>query len=439
MRRLLLTFVALLAIVGLLSGAPLSTRAQEMEAQPAFVYGINAAVPGSYVGTFAPPSTATIYLLAGQVSILSPRRTEIYFWPITNEYRANWHTLNEPVPGTLEVSQHGAVVASRAPTDYTIHFTPHESENAASAELFLGQAAIDADASFRAKQEAFQKASTAYYEAERAWTEAASEASRKAQAGETVDVPPEPQPPAPIGVFSNGLNKGIPIDLEPGEYQIRLRGPDGEIVPDSERALTVFAARQTAVGYTVVPETRWTTPLESPAPDDVIVGAAGSTLYLEPHQAREYPAQAWTLLQNPQRLDGATGGWQWVTGERLTDATLEVVAGGRVVAQQALTPFKVKQLPGSQLGYEVETYTPDAANPSAAPDFEAFPLHLDKPGAHLQIRLISAQGAVMPGSPRQVSAPMAIPLPRVFLLSLAPLVVGALMGARRWRLPRIVR
>ena len=433
--RLLLIRVALLAIVGLLSGAP-SALAQETDAQPAFVYGINAAVPDSYVGTFAPPSTETIYLLAGQVSILSPRRTEIYFWPITNEYRANWNALNEPVPGTLEVSQHGAVVASLAPTDYTIQFTPHGST--ATAELFLGPAAVDADASFRAKQEAFQKASTAYYEAERAWTDAADAANRQAQAGETVALPPEPQPPAPIGVFSNGLNTGIPIDLQPGEYQIRLRGPDGEIVPDSERALTVFTARQTAVGYTVVPETRWTTPLDSPAPDDAIVGAAGSTLYLEPHQAREYPAQAWALLQNPQRLAGAAGGWTWVTGERLSDATLEVVDNGRVVQQQALTPYKVTQLPGSQLGYEVEQYTPDAT-PSAAPDFEAYPLHLDEPGEHLQIRLVSAQGEVMEGSPRPVSAPMSIPLPRMFLLSLAPLAVGVVVGARRWRLPRLVR
>jgi hypothetical protein len=435
--RLPLMRFALLAIIGLLLGAPLSTLAQETEAQPAFVYGINAAVPDSYVGTFAPPSVETIYLLAGQVSILSPRRTEIYFWPITNEYRANWNALNEPAPGALEVSQRGAVIATLAPTDYTIQFTPHGST--ATAELFLGPAAVDADASFRAKQEAFQKASTAYYEAERAWTDAADAANRQAQAGETVDLPPEPQPPAPIGVYSNGLNKGIPIDLPPGEYQIRLRGPDGDVVPGSDRALTVFASRQTAVGYTVVPETRWTTPLESPAPDDAIVGAAGSTLYLEPHLAREYPAQAWALLRNPQRLAGAAGGWTWVTGERLSDGTLEVVDNGRVVQQQTLTPYTVKQMPGSRLGYEVEQYAPDAATPTAAPDFEAYPLHLEKPGEHLQIRLLSAQGAVMEGSPRPVSAPMTIPLPRLFLLSLAPLAVGALVGARRWRLPRIGR
>ena len=76
--------------------------AQSTEAQPAFVYGINAAVPGSFVGTFAPGDEA-IYLLAGEVSVLSPRMTGIYFWPITNEYRADWRALITAPPRPVQV------------------------------------------------------------------------------------------------------------------------------------------------------------------------------------------------------------------------------------------------------------------------------------------------------------------------------------------------
>ena len=324
-----MVLAGLLLCIGFQQGEQHSTMAQTTDGERAFVYGINAAIPGNFVGTFAPPSADAIFLLADGTSVISPRFTEIYFWPITNEFRADWSALNEPVPGVLEVVSNGRLVAELTPTDYTILFS--QEETTTTAELFLGQAAIDAEANFRARQEAFNEASAEYQRAERAWLDAVAEVNARQQAGETVELPPAPVIPEPIGIFSNGLNQGIPIDLDPGQYDIRLRDADGDIVPGSERTLTVFAARRTGVGYTVVPETRWTTPLDSPAPSDVIFGAADSTLYLEPHLAREYPAREWALLQDPQAPQGDVGGWQWVQGERLEDQRLEIVAGEDVV------------------------------------------------------------------------------------------------------------
>src|ERR687893_722912 len=126
----------------------------------AFVYGINAAIPGNFVGTFAPPSADAIFLLADDTSVISPRFTEIYFWPITNEFRADWSALNEPVPGVLEVVSDGRVVAELSPTDYTIHFK--QEGTTTTGELFLGQAAIDAETDFRSRQEAFHQAASEY-------------------------------------------------------------------------------------------------------------------------------------------------------------------------------------------------------------------------------------------------------------------------------------
>ena len=410
-------------------------RAQTSEAQPTFVYGINAAVPNTFVGTFAPPGD-DIYLLANQTSVVSARTTSIYFWPITNEYRADWNVRNDPVPGTLEVLRGGAVVAELTATDYTVHFTQREGET--SAVLFLGQDAIAAEAEFRSQQRVFQDASRAYNEAERAWLDAAQQANDRQKAGETASIPPPPEPPAPIGIFSNGLNQGFPIDLDSGAYRIRLRAPDGSIVPESERALTVFAPRRTGVGYSVVPETRWTTSLASSTPGDVIFGAAGSNLYLEPRLTREFPARAWALLQNPQQPAGGAGGWEWVNGERMSGGVLEVVRGDRVVDRRALTPFRVEQIPGRQLGYEVLDLTakPDDTDP---PDFEAYPVRLETPGEQFQIRLVSAQGDVVAGSERQVSASASVPMNRLFLLPFAPLALGAAIGALRGRRVKAAR
>ncbi|MGH2617483.1 MAG: hypothetical protein ACRDJC_19790 [Thermomicrobiales bacterium] len=428
-RRLLPALVTLLAIASLQAGLTGRVEAQSTDGERAFVYGINAGIPDNYVGTFAPPAAGSIYLLADETSVISPRYTEIAFWPITNEYRPDWTTRNELVPGVLEVSQNGAVVAEIEATDYTIHF--EQTDGVTTAEIFLGPDASEAHARFQARQAAFQEAADEYFQAEREWQAAAAEANERRQAGETVDVPPAPERPDPIGIFSNGLNQGMPIDLAPGRYAIRLRGGDGEIVPGSERDLTVFAPRRRGIGYTVVPETRWTTPDESPSPQDVIFGEAASTLYLEPRVAREYPARAWALLQDPQRAAGDTGDWEWVNGERLVDARLEVVAGGRVADERTLTPYMVDQLPGAQLGYDIVPFDPAAPDAPTAPDFEAYPIQLDATGEQYAIRLVSDQGEVLAGSERLVRVPADPPLSRLLLVPVAPLLIGATVITRR--------
>jgi hypothetical protein len=426
----------ILVLIALLQGSQI-VLAQTPEKQRAFVYGINAAFDTGFVGTFAPPSTPAIYLMADQTSIISPRTTEIYFWAITNEYQVDWNLVNETVPGKLEILRGGQLVASVDSTKYSIQYAP--GGITADARLFLGAEAEQAQAQFRAKQDAYQQALTAYSEAERKWTAAIDDANAKHAAGQEVTIPPEPKQPAPIDVFSNGLNDGFPVKLEPGTYQMQLRSADGTIVPESRRDLIVFTPRRVAVGYTVVPETRWTTPEQADDLSDVIVGEPGSNLYLEPHVTREYPARAYTLLQDPQSHDTQTSEWTWVAGEPLTDGQLEVVVGEQVAERHTLTPYRVTQVPGGALGYQVQAYTPGAGSSQPGPDFRAYPIQVDAGRPSYSVRLVSAQGAIMEGSTRAVQAPSKVALARLLLLPAVPLVIGAFIvtGRRRkMRLPR---
>ncbi len=418
------SLLAALLLAAFFAGVP--ATAQAPERQSAFVYGINAAVPGNFVGTFAPPAARSIYLLAGETSIISPRITEIYYWPVTNEYRANWTSQNELVPGTLEVLRNGRVVQEVASTEYTIHFVPKG--ESATAQSYFGAEARAAEARFRTRQQSFQEASHMYNAELRAWQDAVDAAREKGDPG---NIHPEPALPEAIGVFSNGLNRGFPLDLPPGAYRIQVRGTDGRPVRESERTLTVFDARRSAVGYTVVPETRWTTPEEVNDPSDVIVGKAGSSLYLEPRITREYPARAWDLLQNPQQPVGTGSDWKWVTGESVREGALETAAGDRVLARQSLTSYRVKQVPGAALGYEVLRFDPNAKGAPASPDFEAFPLRLGDRRSVYRIRMVSPEGAVMEGSERLVHVPASVSIPQLLLLPAAPLAIGAALMFRR--------
>jgi hypothetical protein len=424
-----------LLLIGLTGSAVV--RAQEPQRQRAFVYGINAALENTYTGSFAPPSVPTLYLLADQTSILSPRMTEIYFWAITNEYKASWELLNEPVPGTLEIVQGGQVIQQTEPTSYTLHYQTHGTD--VDAQLFLGRDADAAQARFSAEQQRYQTDLSVYYKAQLAWTAAADDANQRAQKGEKVTLPPAPQPPAPISVTSNGVNQGIPVKLPAGAYQVRLRGRDGAIVPDSTRTLEVFGPRRAAIGYTVVPETRWTTPDKVDDLSDVIVGTPNSQIYLTPHTAREFPTHAYTLLQDPQQQVGETTDWTWVMGESIATGELEIVAAGQPPERRALTPYLVTQVPGNTLGYQIQQFLPDPQRPNAAPDLVGYPLHIDQPGSGFEIRMVSPQGEVLVGSSRLVRTPAATRLSLLLLLAALPLVVGTAVIVRRrvqQRLPR---
>lgn len=432
--RLVRGLILVLALAFLLAAPAL---AQSPARERAFVYGVNAALARSFTGSFVPPSVSTIYLLADTTSILSPRLTEIYFWPITNEYQASWETLNQPVEGTIEVLQGGSVIRETEATSYTIHYQPGTTES--SAQLYVGDEADQAQAEFSGRQRAYQQALSQYYKDQQAWLAAADDANKRKQAGEAnVVVPPAPVPPEQIGVISNGVNQGVPIKLPAGSYQIRVRDRAGAIVPGSVRAVFVFGPRRSSVGYMVLPETRWTTPDQVDDQSDVIVGKADSQLYLVPHTAQEFPARAYALLQNPQQPVGASSEWTWVMGEPMTDGTLEVLAGGQVADRRALTPFRVQQTQGSTLGYEVQEFVADPAKPRT-PDFVGFPIRVAQAGQGYQIRMLGPDGQVLAGSEHLVRTPTTTPLALLLLLSAAPLAVGAAVIMRRrarMRLPR---
>ena len=128
----------------------------------------------------------------------------------------------------------------------------------------------------------------------------------------------------------------------------------------------------------------------------------------------------------------------------LGDHQLEIVAGDDVADRRSLTPYNVRQVPGSQLGYEViEMDSSAPATPgspeSRRPDFEAYPIDLQGAGEQFQIRLTSEQGEVTPGSIRQGRVPGNPPLTRLFIFPVIPLVAGALVISRRRRRVRTSR
>jgi len=418
----------LLALLLLLLAVQRPLRAQSPEQSDAFVFGINASVPGAVIGTFAPPSVDNIYFLADRTSILSPRHTRVYYWPITNEYRAAWSEVNEQVEGTLEVLQGGQVVASYEQETYTIHFST--GERAPRPQLYVGEEALQADALFQEAQAAYRDASLAYQAAREAWLAEAREA--QAAGNDPTTLSPAPEQPEALNLFSTGLNRGYPVELPAGSYQIRTRRPDGNIITESERRLIVFTPRRTAVGYEVIPEERWTFPEELNDLSSAILGENGSVIYLKPYIVREYPTLAYERLQDPQYVGDTSGSdWMWVSGEPLEEEILEIVRQSRVEERSNLQPYFVRQVPGRELGYEILRYTPDTPDLTPRVDFVGYRIELSAERPAFEVRLRSPEQTLLSGSTREVRVVEPISIYTLLPVSLIPLIVGA--GLLFWR------
>lgn len=415
--------VRLLLLALWLFGSSLSlAAAEEVSKSQQFVYGINAFTWQDYAGALAPRTVRTIYLLAGQPSILSPRETLVYYWPITGEYRADWEALNRSVPGALELLVPGMSVRTLPRVQYVIQYP--QGPGRGQPLLYMGKEAMARYEAFRNARAQYRDELARYQEQRRLYIEALDRAVRARHRGEQIEIPQPPQEPAPFQLFSSEVHDGFAVQLPPGRYRIRLRQQDGRILAESERTLVVITHRRESIGFTIVPQQRWTVPERADDPESTIYARRGQVIYLQPFLAREYNDLAFTRLLNPQSREGRPDWWRWEYVRPLDAERLEVLAGGSAAQMISRRLFRVVQTPGEALGYQV--VEPSGAQP---PDFEGFKVAITAPT--LRVRLLDERGHPLPGGARTIQVPRTQAAWPMALVLLLPLTVGAMLVSMR--------
>lgn len=432
MRR---TISFLLSVFFLLASLqPAALHAQSPERTDAFVYALTAWDGQKYHSTFAPPNVDEIFLLAGAPSVISPRMTRTYFWPLSNRYEADWLARNEFIDGVLEVRQGNTLVTTLEPVDYVIQID--DSKPDALGELFVGEDASAAWADFRARQAAYRDALYDYSVAYQRYRDEMDRlfATRGSTpiAPEALPVRPTPVPPLPIS--STELARGYVIDLAPGSYTLQMRLADGSLLPDSQRQLTVFAPLSEGVSYTVLPQERWTQPEIARIDEAAIYTPQGGALYLQPFRQVQYNDYAWTHMQEPQTDAGRRDQMRWVSYRPIENGVLRVTAGDEVEEIEG-KGYRVVQLSGSGLGYEVRELDPASGE---TPSFVGYAITPPNSGA-LHVTLQESGGDPVAGSARSIRA---LRSDRIWIaygaVLLAPLL-GAIVLYLRSRRARRVR
>jgi hypothetical protein len=240
---------------------------------------------------------------------------------------------------------------------------------------------------------------------------------------------PKPPPvldlpaPEPYRAFATEPAQAFVVDLSAGNYTVRLRRPDGTILPGSERRLVSFAPLRQGIGYVIRQGDRWTQPLVSFAPDEVIYTTGGADLFLEPVPVAEYETRRFARLFRPQSAettDPSLTLWAPIAGAEAPDLPL-AVSNGRTSATAPRMGFRVVQTPGAVRGYTIEEFTPGSGS-SLAPDFIAARV---TPAGAIRLALEGPDGAAAETSERpiRVITPAAEPL--LLLPALLPLALAA--------------
>jgi hypothetical protein len=408
-------------LLGLLLAIWVGTvQAQAPERQQRFVYGLNAFDGVEYTTGFIPPSVSTIYLFADQVAVLDPKLTEVYFWPITGDHRADFTALNQLVEGKLEITLGGRALQTINLTEYLVQIDPGAGN--ASGQVHLGGAASE-------RWNAFLAERAAYVARLRAHAEATAEFNRQLDEARARGVPPAsttpPPEPSAFSLYSSEVGRGFAITLPAGTYGLRLRGPDGAIVADSQKQLEVVAPRRVGIGYDVVPQEKWTRPERASDEADVIYVDAGSVVFLQPHAAIELDAVAHARMRNPQDAEATPGRWTWLNVGALPPSGM--TAAGRTIQRGE---FAVEQLPGAALGYRVVPQT-ERADSTRPPDITAYRIEAPPTRGAVRAALLGPDGRELPGSARQIVVLSNVKWWQLLLPAIIPLAIGLTIILRR--------
>ncbi|MGQ9631428.1 MAG: hypothetical protein ACUVXI_14120 [bacterium] len=402
-----------------------------------FSYGLSNFNGRGFSSSFSLRTEDTLYIMANQYNVFSPKITLIYYWPITRKYLAAWNTLNVDMDGDLEILQDGKVIQTLKKRNYVFNYS--QGYYAEEAEVVLDEAADAKHKEYKDAVDAYYNALQKYYEAQTQYQKDLDVFFKKIRERDEkkltpeeypIEVPKEPEPPKPPTFYVTEPRKAYVVNLNDGVYQIRVRAPDGTILEGSEKNLVAFSKRRGGgVGFEIIPEERWTRRETSSDPSEIIYLDGRNILYLRPFFQDEFNDLYYAKLEDPQN-EGRIEKWRWVNIKQMENGTLQLMRGNEVVQEIKEKPYYVKQKPGAELGYTIIDFDPnDPAQGS--PSFVGYKLDLDLSGDDYWIRFLDKDGNIIKGSERRI-----LPVKKgntnvLYTLSLIPLI--AYLGVFAWR------
>ena len=377
--------------------------------------------------TISPQEYKTFYMMANADNILVPTNTKVYFWPITQEYMADFYDLNEEIEGTMVVSRGNRVIARIEKEEYA--FAYPNGYYTGSPQLVRGEEAHKASAQYKDEVNAYYQRVMEYQQAlvdyqvalEKFWE------NPEAYRGRESEIPKEPKIPEYPTYYATEVQRGYIVNLEPGTYTIEIEG-----MPETKRTAIAFTPRRQGVGYDIRPEQQWTVPRPSNDRSETVYVYGKQTIYVTPYKGIEVNHFMYEKLKKlPSELSGRGGElvYKWMALEYLNGGTLEVYKDGELISTSDFKQWYVDQTAGAALGYNIIEFDPKVQG-ERPPSFEGFRVQLEGSGRY-SFRLVDKEGNVVQESERLIRSIDSRSRFFAVILPIVPILIGGLIWV--WR------
>lgn len=389
------------------------------------VYGLTLFDGFQYQGTFCPQEIDTVYMIAWRNNVITANKTNVFFWPLTKEYIANWAEVNEKQKGVLVISKNGRIL-EELPLKQYLRFYP---------DGYAGESIIITGRAAEKRLKAYQNKVTNFYTQFINYYKAYGEYQQRIKGLTTSDSAnnalKEPERPKPLLEYVTTLNQGFILNLPPGVYKIFLKDDKGNTVPESVKKLVSFAKSGKGTGFEIIPEDKWTNPTKSDCLDENIFAQRNQVIYLKPFKAVQYNGYAYTKLTNlskPSSGRGLENEKTWVHTLPLLGKknVIEIIKNGQIVRRVREKQYIVRQQPGYNLGYKIVEFDSQKFS-NESPTFSAYKIEMPGDFRRHCVRLVNQNGKVINGSVRNIGI---VREPHFFILLIIatiPLISGAVV------------
>lgn len=327
-----------------------------------------------YVENFTPSDANELVLTAGGDHAVSFVRTQEYYWPLARQKFVSFETQRDELRGILRIYKGNILLEEVANAEFSIEY-PDGVING-NARVIWGAAASETHAQYLQSEQEFAREFATARRLNTQYEIALRDAAEASNNGEEV---PEIQAPPPLPEPSLRLVtapvRGYRINLPEGEYELVVYIDEHE-QPETRRHLRVTAAEQNELQLVaeIVPEERWTRPLDTNTLSDTIYVRPGATFFATLHEANRYNEPDYLAMTRPQAV-GTDGRTIWIKRRPSEQSGIQVAWDGAGATTIKRTELKVEQTRGSQFGYVVRE-----ARDREIPDLSAFVVNVPENG-----------------------------------------------------------
>jgi hypothetical protein len=301
---------------------------------------------------FLPSRSSALHLITGEDSALSFVDTKEYYWPLSRQVYVDLEAKRQDIDGVLKINQDGKDIAVIRPSSYVVLY-PQGAVNGRG-QLLWGDAAAAAYTTYQDEERSFNRRYSEALARQTTYEKKLVEAGAARMKGSPAEIIPPPEAvPTPRLRLVTAPVRAYRVALPAGRYDMVLY-VDEKPVEGTARTLDVVdMSGRSVVVADVVPEERWTRPIQSNHPDERIFAKTGSTFYLTLTAADRFQEADYLSVVSPQA--DVVHGRDIVVRRKPAEIDMVDVRFGRAEAHASLARFKVEQAAGSGFGYRVRS------------------------------------------------------------------------------------